>query len=216
MGGDKGCWCWQALWPLWVHHSPISGPCVHPISLLPPLPLTIIYVCKDLKCFSPLCSVKSGMPCTGRETKVCSEQAEKHCSLVVLMPVCWTERGWVGEVSVSLLALLLLLLLLDTCRSSCETSFPCFVLTQTCPHHLLALAALPRASVPQTPLTTCNTSSGDGGPFLPAPAGRVWDCVLFCFKETSWNSPALTHIHSPASWHNLPSIYHEDGCSASL
>lgn len=49
-----------------------------------PLPLTIIYVCKDLKCFSPLCSVKSGMPCTGRETKVCSEQAEKHCSLVVL------------------------------------------------------------------------------------------------------------------------------------
>lgn len=116
-----------------------------------PLPLTIIYVCKDLKCFSPLCSVKSGMPCTGRETKVCSEQAEKHCSLVVLCLFAGLRgAGGGGEASVSLLALPLLLLLLDTCRSSCETSFPCFVLTQTCPHHLLALAALPRASVPQT------------------------------------------------------------------
>lgn len=44
---------------------------------------------------------------------------------------------------ISLLALLLLLL--DMCRSSCETSFPRFVFIQTCPNHLLALAALPES-----------------------------------------------------------------------
>lgn len=82
-----------------------------------------------------------------------------------LMTVCWTEKG-LREIRVSLLALLLLLLfLLDTCRSSCETSFPRFALIQPRPNLLLALAALPRAALYPTlpsraPLSACSTSPG--------------------------------------------------------
>jgi len=46
--------------PLWGLGSakPPPGPAFTPSPSSPPLPLTIIYVCKDLKCFSPSCSVK--------------------------------------------------------------------------------------------------------------------------------------------------------------
>jgi len=124
---------------------------------------------------------------------------------------------------VSLLAVLLLLLL-DMCRSSCETSFPHFVFIQTCPNHLLALAALPKSfCVPSValPCTGENlqhvSKSWECFP-LPALSNGLrghGDWVPFHLKKKKicWMCTSTTRVHFPASGHDLPSVYREDACS---
>lgn len=130
-----------------------------------------------------------------------------------------------GEMLISLSALLLLLL--DMCRSSCETSFPRFVFIQTCPNHLLALAALPKSfCVPSVALpcageklAACLRELEVLSLFQRCQAGCEGTGTGSLFtkkkkkKKICWMCPSMTHVCFPASGHDFPSIYHEDACS---
>lgn len=69
-----------------------------PDFLLPPVPLTVIYVCKDLKCFSPSSSahIRDATHWKG-ESRACSGQAAKASLCACLVTLCWTERCREGE-----------------------------------------------------------------------------------------------------------------------
>lgn len=152
-------------------------------SRFPAAPLTVIYVCKDLKsAFLLRALLKSGMPRTGRErARPAPAQASLRARLVTL---CWTQRCWgQGKVDFFFPAVFLLLLFLsDTCRSSCETSLPTF-----CVHPDLT----PGCSEASLMLGITWSSSPRAGNSLPLPKGP--GDSLFPFSEISWMCPAFPH-----------------------